>query len=225
MSNVDYTPIPAPLRDIYEKLESKLVRLHQEWKMFRQLFGTNAERIELMNEACPTFIGHLQWMWLDWITLSICRLAADRSRIKGKDTLVVAVLHEQLDRTTHPALGSALDAAFVDVETTCRVLQTHRHYRIAHLNRAVHLSSLPRELASRQQIEVALEAVRRYMNVFREEFLGSPLYFQAVSMLDDAETLLYCLLKAHEYTKLERENPGEYHTRLRANEYYGCLQR
>ncbi|MBX7135165.1 MAG: hypothetical protein K1X67_21060 [Fimbriimonadaceae bacterium] len=221
---IDYTPIPANLRDIYEELESQLSWLHEEWKMYRQLFGTNAERIELMNEMCPTFTYNLQFMTHDWITLSICRLAVDNSRVARKDTLVVALLHEQLDRVRYPALGAALDAAFVDVKRTCGILQKHRHTRIAHLNRAAHLTSKTHQLPSRQQIEDALEAVRRYMNIFREEFMGSPLYFEGVMMLDDAKTMLWCLLQAQEYGKLERENPGEYHTRLRANNYYSALQ-
>jgi len=220
----DYTPIPSILRDIYADLEGDLVSVHEEWIMYCQLFGTNQRRIDLMNDTVPTFMANLQALWLDWITLSICRLAGDKSRIAGHDLSVIAVLHEQLDRTTHPQLGSRLDMAFMEVQRTCSILQTHRHNRIAHRNRAIYVNATSHELPSRAQIENALAAVGYYLNTFREEFLGSPHYFKRLAMLDDADTLLHCLLRAHEYDKLERESPGVYHARLRANVYYDDVQ-
>lgn len=62
----DYSAIPARLRDVYGALENELVWIHGRWIMYRQLFGTNELRIELLNDVAPSFFRELHCY--GWIT-------------------------------------------------------------------------------------------------------------------------------------------------------------
>lgn len=46
---------PVRLANIFEKLKSEVIWLHGQWIIYRQLFGTSEERINLLNDSAPFF--------------------------------------------------------------------------------------------------------------------------------------------------------------------------
>lgn len=68
-------PIPIEVSTTWNFLHGEVVWLHARWTMYRQLYGTNAKRIETLNQLAPTFFGTLQGILLDEVQLTLSRLA------------------------------------------------------------------------------------------------------------------------------------------------------
>jgi AbiU2 len=212
----DYTAIPAHLRDVYVALENELVWIHGRWIMYRQLFGTNELRIELLNDVAPSFFGELQSLWMDYILLEICRI----TEIKPKN-LVLRQFCKLLGKNQYPSLAIELDGILENVRRTTEPLRAVRNRSVAHLNRSTVLGTRQSPLPgiSRQNIEDALGAIREFMNAIELEFSGTELGFEDLIMQDDANTLIFNLRRAVEYRALEKEN-HEYRSRVRSGRFH-----
>jgi hypothetical protein len=68
-------PFPTELSETWQFLHNEVTWLHGRWTMYRQLYGTSPERIELLNRVAPTFFGTIQAVQLDEIQLTLSRLA------------------------------------------------------------------------------------------------------------------------------------------------------
>lgn len=217
--STDYSKFPSALREIYESLETELVWIHGRWNMYRQLFGTNERRVELLNESAPAFFYQLGFLWLDYTVLEICKIT-DRPHTNGNQNLVISQLHRRLVRSHHPDLADRLDDLGTVVTNTCVPLRERRNKRVAHsdLQIAVNSNTAIR-LVSRQAVEDALEAVRNYVNTFRRYFTGSEMYFQGFELRGDAAYLLHNLKRASEYRRLE-DSDHEFRRHIREGQWH-----
>jgi hypothetical protein len=68
------TNIPNEIREKYEPLEQDVIWLHVKWQFYRQLFGTDEKRIELLNEIAPVFFRACQDTMIDDLIISLDRL-------------------------------------------------------------------------------------------------------------------------------------------------------
>lgn len=215
----EYSAVPAELRDIFAALEDEIVWIHGRWAMYRQLFGTNEGRVRLLNETAPTFFAELQFLWLDYIVLEICRITDPHQTIAGRkkyDNLVLEQLLVKIDKSEHSSLAAKLEASNSIVRERCRLLRDRRNRKVAHLGLAAALGvgAMPVPGVSRQIIEDALAGIRGFMNTFREAFLGSRMAYEEFVMLDDATRLISNLKRAAVYRLLE-ESDHSYRIHLR----------
>src|SRR4030065_1136022 len=58
----------------FKSISKDVSHLHMYWKIFRQLFAENDQRIALLNETSSMVFYILQHLLLDEVTLAICRL-------------------------------------------------------------------------------------------------------------------------------------------------------
>jgi AbiU2 len=80
-----------PLGAVFSALTRELVWLHVKWGEYMELFGTSPERIELLNNAAPTFFGIVQnIMWEDSMR-HIARLT-DPPKSVRKENLTIKTL-------------------------------------------------------------------------------------------------------------------------------------
>ena len=80
-----------PLGVVFNELYSELVWLYVKWAEFVDLFGTDPERVDLLNRAAPNFFGIIQEVLFEHITLHVARLT-DRVKSLGKENLTVQEL-------------------------------------------------------------------------------------------------------------------------------------
>lgn len=73
-------------------LWTDILELHYNWKNYRILFGTNKERIDLLNRYAPNYFGSLHSILLHDIILSIGRLTDPASSGKEKDNASINLL-------------------------------------------------------------------------------------------------------------------------------------
>ena len=118
----------SELGELFYELFNDLSWLHMKWKQYRDLFGTNAERIELLNSAAPLFVGILQRVILDDVILHLARLT-DWPKSSGRDNLTVRRLPDLIG---DEALRDHAESALSRVMATCVSARKWRNRRIAH---------------------------------------------------------------------------------------------
>ena len=66
--------LPVRIAPLVRIIKNELLVLRLHWKWYKQLYGTNPERVELLNEVAPDFFAGIQQVLFDDIQMKICRL-------------------------------------------------------------------------------------------------------------------------------------------------------
>jgi AbiU2 len=209
--------MPPGVKKVHERLSNELSFIHLRWKMYRQVFGTSPERIDLVNEFAPAFFRVVQETLADVVFLGIARLV-DPVKSMGKANLVL----EQLIVAVDGHDGGLADRLklrdkLVDVRAMCEVFIKRRKKRLAHndletmLTKGADGDLLP--LISRQHVEDALEGIRHYMNTVQNHFEnGSTLYEHVITPPGDGEAIVSHLQRLkgyrHLYGRLRSDGRG-----------------
>src|SRR5579872_6546080 len=88
--------MPEPLKSHWDALDNEVTWLHGSWKVYRQLFGTSADRIDLLNRSARVFFYLIQRVLMDSVQLTLSKLA-DPPLTAGKQNLTLACLVKDID--------------------------------------------------------------------------------------------------------------------------------
>ena len=198
--------IPSELSELWEFLNSEVVWLHGRWIVYRQIYGTNPERINLINEAAPTFFWMIERVLMNDVQLTLVKLA-DPPETKGKRNLTLETLILEVEKTYTGELSSALRDALSNFRQYCIKIKNRRHKDIAHFDLSVQLGNKAEVLPgpSRQEIEEALNELRKFMNTFLLFFNNPQMAYEHFSLQTDGNTLLFRLKEAIRYEQLQSE--------------------
>jgi AbiU2 len=199
--------LPSNLQPMFDRLHDDLVGLYVRWQMYRQLFGTNEQRIALLNTIAPSFFGTVHLVLLDDVMSGIARMT-DNLETCGKNNLVLRRLIAQLDSATHVSLIGELSAKLAVVESTCAPIREIRHKRLAHRDyqTAIAPTTNPLPAITREVVEKALAAIADLMNAFQFPFTNDTIrYSETITALGDGNSLVRSLRRSVEHRKLERE--------------------
>jgi hypothetical protein len=200
MSNRDETQIEdehiqhmgKPLGRLFSALWKELVWLHIKWGEYVELFGTNSERVELLNRAAPNFFGIIQDVLLDNILLHIARMT-DEPGSGSKKTLTVHAFSEAVDLKIQGTVETLIELAKNKVQF-CRDL---RNKRMAHSDLKLALDPESAALlpaVSRAQVREALKAIGNVLNAVEEHYGSAPTGFEhTIPALGGAGLLLEVL--------------------------------
>jgi hypothetical protein len=174
------------LGELYSALWQEVAWVHAKWAEYVELFGTNPERIELLNNTAPQFFRVVEdSLWED-ILLHLSRLT-DSPRSMGKDNLSVRRLPliTSLKSSSVP-IDALVAAALVATDFT----RDWRNRKLAHgdLGLALGLPVQPLAPASRLAVKDALQSLVVVLNAISQKYLNSQTMFQlhganATSML------------------------------------------
>ncbi len=148
--------------------------LHFEWREFRELFGVDGSRIDLMNKTAPRFFWALERvLWQDTL-LGLARLM-DGPGTGGQQNVTLRRLPKLVAPAVLPALNSELDRC----DRAVAFARDWRHRRYAHrdLSHAADAAGNPLKHASRQAVEDALDAIRGVMNVLESHYEDSSVMY------------------------------------------------
>jgi HEPN superfamily AbiU2-like protein len=169
-----------------------LTWLHLRWADYRELFGSDAQRIDLMNETAPAFFGHLNdVMWND-VVLDLCRLS-DPADMGGKQNLTFFRLPHAVAQLP---IESAISAGLEALQSSTAFARDWRNRRLAHRDwdHARDPSAIPLTGGSRASVEEALAAARRLMQISDEHFLNTTVFYEApIPAVGGAHEMLYHL--------------------------------
>lgn len=179
---------------IYSALWQDLARAHLHWKEYVELFGTNPERIELLNRAAPRFFRMLQDELWETSLLNLTRLT-DRPKTSpkgGRENLTVKALPALIgDSKVKAEVESLVETA----EKATQFARDWRNRRIAHsdLKIALEEDTEPLAAASRGQVNSALKALAAVMNAIETHYHDSEVGYDLISNVGGSACLLHVI--------------------------------
>ncbi len=174
----------------FHRLMNECTWLHWKWGDYVALFGSNPERIELLNKAAGAFFRVVQdSLWED-VLLHISRLT-DPPKSAGKDNLSIT----RLPTLVVPELRVEIDKLLSECLAASAFARDWRMRHIAHKDLALALElhgAEPLAHASRLLVREALDALARLLNAVESHYLKSELAF-SLGAPDGALALLYVI--------------------------------
>jgi hypothetical protein len=163
------------LGSMYSALWQELAWVHMKWDDYVTLFGTKKSRIEMLNQAAPSFFRIVEdSLWED-VLLHIARMT-DAPATKGEGNLSIRRLTPLIDDPVVAERVQELTVATLDATRFCR---DWRDRHIAHRNVKLVLDAKaePLAAASRQSVRQALQAINRLLDAVSGHYLGSTNHF------------------------------------------------
>lgn len=194
------------LNRVFELIKQEMNKVHYRWKLYRQMFGTNSSRIELINRTSSNVFVEFQWLVIDYMVMSLSKLT-DRARMSGNDNLSFPLLIELVRKSSNENLASKLDQDLSYLQDACKKFRQIRDKRVAHNDLVVALedNASPLPGVSRADIEAALEHARNILNKIELHYLGSQTLYQELilPLTNDGRSVLIWLQKGLAYEQLE----------------------
>lgn len=197
------TRFPSALQVLWAELSADVVWLHGRWIIYRQLFGTNKERVDLLNESAGTVTWILQNLLLHDVQLSLSKIA-DPAGSKLKKNLTLRRLQVDLRDIGEVSLATKLEPLLATFEASCAKIRHRRNKWIAHSDLDTKLKARATSFIgpSRTEIEDALKALRGVMNCVELHYKGSQTAYDHFVMNEDGEHLILTLARAKRYRAL-----------------------
>jgi AbiU2 len=174
--------MPQAVAEVYDFLKRHLVNIHVRWTIYRQLFGANPERIDLLNRFGGVAFGVMQRVMQEEAILALCRMS-DPAQTGGGKKVWENCTFERLvnlvrDGATTPAELERLGRLESSLATINRVrtdyLVEARNRVLAHLDLETALGKAKNRpdilWPARAHIETFLEAARGLMNAAQRRY-------------------------------------------------------
>jgi hypothetical protein len=197
---------PASIQELWAELHSDVVWLHGRWIIYRQLFGTSKERVDLLNESAGTVTWILQERLLHDVQLSLSKIG-DPAGSGAKTNLTLRRLEAELRASGEVELATELAPLLKQFDDSCARLRHRRNKWIAHSDLATKLAARATPLSgpSRNEIEIALAALRNVMNCAQLHYTESQTGYEHFMMDSDGSFLLTTLAEGKRYRELVAE--------------------
>lgn len=194
---------------VYSELWQELGRLFSDWGEFVSLFGTNPERIDLLNNSAAHFFRTIQDSLWERTLLKIARIT-DPAKTGKRHNLSLASLAAAI---TDPALKNAVEFSISDTLEKCAFARDWRNRHIAHadMELALDATTQPLATASRQNVKEALLSIQDVLNAVSIPLLESTTRFDEMTLLNSGEDLIFLLdfalrKKAEQRKRIESGN-------------------
>lgn len=190
----------ARYREIFAALKTEIVDLHLRWIIYRQLYGTSEEAVDVLNRSGSNVFFLLQQLLLDDCALRLSKLTdpADQGKVAN---LSVLQLLENISETDKDFPRREIEALIEALNARSEKFRKLRNKRIAHsdLGHALKVADDPLPGISREDVERALHALRHVMNAVEQHYDRSQtLYEETIVAYDaDGNKLLSILAKGH----------------------------
>jgi hypothetical protein len=197
---------PRQIHTLWTTLDREITWLHGRWIIYRQLFGTNKERVELLNKSAGTFFNVLQDVLLHDVQLSLSKLG-DPAGSGSRENMTLEALHQVLQTSGETLAADKMKASMQRFAMACIKIRHRRNKWIAHFDRSTMLNDdvIPRMGPSREEIESALAALRKAMNCISLHYAETTISYEHFSMQADGEALIQSLRRGLRYRELVDE--------------------
>jgi hypothetical protein len=214
-----YPTMPEAIEALHARLFRDLSWLQLRWNLYRQLFGTAPERIDLLNRFGSLFFAQVQSVLWDDISLRLCHMTdPPRSRGRAGVEYENASLKRlvELANESEPGIAEALMSPFeiggpppesvtllmAKADEQTKPFRERRNREIAH--RDYSRSADPMPLGSRQQVEDCLLLFRQIINAIEVHYTGVPTAYQHLHTIEDGDTLVFWLARLAEVLDAEK---------------------
>ena len=177
----------------YHALWNECYRLHLKWQQYKELYGTNPERIDLLNNAAKLFFFVVEEsLWQD-ILLHLSALTdPPELRKRNKKNLTICQL------PTLVAKGDFQKVVRRAVNTARKKSEFAREWRnrkYVHrdLALAIQIGAEPLPAASRLKVQEAIDAVSEVIKEINIHYFNSDIGFDLIHEPEGGLDLLYLL--------------------------------
>jgi hypothetical protein len=180
----------SELGDLFFRLSNECVWLHWKWEEFVALFGTNLQRIELLNKSAGAFFRIVQDTLWESVLLHIARFMDSLQSI-GKDNLCLPRLVSLVSAPVRADVQKGVE----ECQAKCEFARDWRNRRIAHRDLALALrdrSAVRLKLANEEIVEEALESIAAVLNTVQRHYQGSTIIYR-VEPPGNTRSLLHLL--------------------------------
>lgn len=180
------TELGATLHELHQDM----FWLHFKWQQYRELYGSRATRIELLNQSSPMFFRIIQDTLWDDTLIHLCRLTDPPGQGKRRALSIQRLPGLIADDDTRKELQHRVAAALAATSFA----RDWRNRRIAHrdLAHAIDPEVEPLAAASRQAVETALSSLRDVFRFLSDRLRNTDVRFET-DHVGDAVALLHVL--------------------------------
>lgn len=151
----------------FYELDKDFDWLQRKWSMFRDLFESGEERLEMLNATAPNFFFTLRQMLFENAMLHLCRLTDPPKTGRFENMTIMGISQEITDM----ALKAAVEDAAKRAQLGCEFARIWRDKWIAHYDlpssRSGH-AGFP--AVGPNNIAESISLVQRPVNLIREHF-------------------------------------------------------
>lgn len=167
--------ISDDLKLALEILQVEILILHNRFDVYKDLFGSKKEFVDLLNKTSGNFFYLLQTGILENIIMSISRLSDGAELNKNKNLSLKGLIR----LIENDNLKKELNLQFEwYLEKTTDVLKAWRSKKVAHIDYDVALSKTELQNEnSIQNINFAITSIRQFYNTVHKHYYGSKMAF------------------------------------------------
>lgn len=190
--------VSSSLEDVFQAVNQQITQLSHRWHIFRQLYDSGQESIDLLNRSGSIVFGLLQKLLIDDAILIISRLTDPGGSSSQENASVANLLNRArviLNTTDRDKFEKRLGAIRANVKS----LRTHRNKAIAHadLEHAASEKALPP--LTYDEIENAMTDLCKLMADIARTLFGWTMHHNVIIRFGQGgDTLLRVLARAHE---------------------------
>lgn len=206
VENEHITKLGPDLGPVFHVLWNDRAWLVVKWQEYREMFGSGAEQVELLNSASLFFQIVQDTLWQD-ILLHLCRMT-DPPKSMGRENLTLRSLP---DLISDPAFGAEVAPLVEQAIEATAFARDWRNRHIGHRDLALALKSGMQPLASASEVQVsaALSAIHAVLNRISERLLDSTLAGDVITPFTGAATLMLLLRNGIEARDARRKRLGK----------------
>lgn len=190
-------------RKLLEAIEREFIQLGYRWAIFRQLFDSGQDNVDLVNKSGSNVFQLFQKLIIDDVMMSLCRLS-DPSTSMGYENASLRNLVGKLEQKLPLESQKIIDVKFTELKKHLAQITILRNKALSHtdLSHALNTELLPRP--AYDELEGAIGAITSILNeVTGRVFEYSSDYIPHLPFGCDGNKLLSVLAKAHGYKRSE----------------------
>jgi hypothetical protein len=186
--------MPVEIRETYSLLSKQLIKIQCRWTIYRQLFGTNADRITLLNRFAAVAFGMIQRTMEDDTVIALARLSDDAAWGKGKRQRHNCSLERLVNLVSadSPALATKLGGLLAKIDQIRdNCMDDLRNRTLAHADLET-LADMAAGLAgpnrpSRANIESLLTAAAEVLNEVQKHYEQTDTHYGRLNLPGGAD--------------------------------------
>jgi AbiU2 len=193
----------AEHRELLNAIEREFIQLGYCWAMFRQLFDSGQDNIDLLNKSGSNVFQLLQKLLIDDLMMRLCRLS-DPPKSMGYENASLRNLAGKLAEQLPPESRKKIDEKFIELNEHLKKVRILRNKALSHtdLAHALNTELLPRP--TYDELEGAIGSATSILNELTGRvFDYSSDYIPHILFGHDGNKLLSVLAKAHGHRQSE----------------------
>lgn len=157
-------------------LHNDFLNLLLEWQVYRAFFGTNKERVDLLNAVSGSTAYIIEKTLFHSVLLGLRRLSANLKGDPNKGEISISKLLQHLEEADKRTLAKTTKA----VRVKCAFAKNWADKRIAHSDWSIRNGEAELEIASRKKAEEALQSIAEFIQAFGKLKLDTTYVFEII---------------------------------------------